>query len=877
MRLVLTHPALPQKRLIYMALVLGLALFSIAPLYAQTGRAVENTEILQKASNYYENGLFLETTELLNPHLASFSPGQKIEAYRLLAKTYIAVDSPDKAEKAVREILEIRPSFQPGVLDPPLFIRLVETVREGSSVVLITSVSKKSENILETPANVLLLTAAEIRRRGYLDLEALLHDLPGFDIARGNGLQYANIAQRGYRTNGTDRTLFLIDGVEENNLFTSNAFISRQYALSNIERVEVIYGPASTMYGANAFTGVINVITKEPENILASGKKFGALSQVNWGQMNTRYLDLTVAGAYQEIHFSVTGRTYKSDEMDQSGYPGWDYKVRDEDFYVDKLTVTGARARELDEKYPDNSLFAVERDASGTAIRIEPTLQAAQQAREFDRQAYGESLPFLNQTDDWVVHAKIKMVNLTIGFQRWRRDEGAIGWYKDESFPTSQQDFAWVPRHNQFYLKYDRTINDQLTFSSFTRYKLHDQDRETQIVRFWGYASGRSDLESLLENSAQAWVGDYYYHISRQLRSEFKTVYEPSPTFNLVSGLEFRTSNIQGDWLRSSQPFPTETAGEAKTAGLPKPSNHFDSRDIGLYSQASYKPIKPIKLTLGLRVDNNKIRASGGYGTVFNSRAAAVAMPGRWIAKMIFSQAFKDADNRTKYAISPGVRDLANPTLEPEGVDNFEVGIGRQIGERIFADVAVYIALYDGAFGEVKVATNDPDLPDSTLQNQSIGSLRIGGVQANLSFKSPSYSAYANYTYTNPYNMESRGREEDKLRISDIASHQLNLGANAVLRERLNLNLRMNYVGERKTGRENTTPSGSPLKQIDSYLIFNGAISYRDIFAQNATLQLMVNNIFDAEYFHPGVRSATSIYRHPQNARNAMLRLLADF
>jgi len=877
MKLVSMHSALPQKYSAAMALVLCATFFCIAPLHAQTGKAVEYTEILQKASNHYENGLFQETIESLNPHLASFSPGQKIEAYRLLAKTYIAVDAPARAEEAVREILEIRPSFQPGVLDPPLFIGLVETVREGSSVVLITSVSKKSENILETPATVLLLTAEEIKRRGYLDLEALLNDLPGFDIARGNGLQYANIAQRGYRTNGTDRTLFLIDGVEENNLFTSNAFISRQYALSNIERVEVIYGPASTMYGANAFTGVINVITKEPENILSSGKKFGVQSQVNWGQMNTRYLDLTLAGAYQGILFSVTGRTYRSDEMDQSEYPDWDYQVRDESFYIDKLTVTGPQAQELDEKFPDNPHFRVERDASGTAIRIEPTLQTAQQARDFDRQAYGESLPFLNQTDDWVVHAKIKMANLTIGFQRWRRDEGAIGWYKDESFPTSQQDFSWVPRHNQFYLKYDRTINDQLSFSSFTRYKLHDQDEETQIVRFWGYASGRSDLESLVEGSAQTWAGDYYYHISRQLRTEFKTVYEPSPAFNLVSGLEFRTSNIQGDWLRSSQPFPAETAGASKTDGLPKPSNHFDSRDIGLYSQASYKPIKTLKLTLGLRVDNNKIRESGGYGTVFNSRAAAVAMPGRWIAKMIFSQAFKDADNRTKYAVSPGVRDLPNPTLEPEGVDNLEISLGRQISEQIFADVAGYIALYDGAFGEVKVATNDPSLPDSTLQNQSIGSLRIGGVQANLNFKSSSYSAYANYTYTNPYNMDPTGREEDRLRISDIATHKLNLGANAALWKHLNLNLRMNYVGERKTGKENTTPSGSPLNQIDSYLIFNGAISYTNILAQNVTLQLMVNNIFDVEYFHPGVRSATSIYRHPQNGRNAMLRLLADF
>ncbi len=62
--------------------------------------------------------------------------------------------------------------------------------------------------------------------------------------------------------------MLLIDGVEDNDLASSTAWISRQFPLSNIDRIEVVYGPASTMYGANAFAGVINVITKEPEQVV---------------------------------------------------------------------------------------------------------------------------------------------------------------------------------------------------------------------------------------------------------------------------------------------------------------------------------------------------------------------------------------------------------------------------------------------------------------------------------------------------------------------------------------------------------------------------------------------------------------------------------
>ena len=70
--------------------------------------------------------------------------------------------------------------------------------------VKISSVSKNAENILETPQTVIVITKEQIKCRAYVDLEQLFHDLPGFDISRGNGTQYSQIYQRGYRSNNTE-------------------------------------------------------------------------------------------------------------------------------------------------------------------------------------------------------------------------------------------------------------------------------------------------------------------------------------------------------------------------------------------------------------------------------------------------------------------------------------------------------------------------------------------------------------------------------------------------------------------------------------------------------------------------------------------------
>jgi len=214
---------------------------------------------LDDASTSYEYGNFIEAIKIINKCIyTGFDEKQQVEGFRILAKTYLAMDNDSSAGNAVYQLLEINPKFQPDYLsDPPKFISILEQIVRRSRAQVVTSVSKKEENINLAPATVIVVTNEQFKRRGYTDYEALLHDLPGFDISRSNGNLYSHIYQRGYRSINTNRTLFLIDGVEENDLWSSNVYLSRQYSLSNLKNIEVVYGPASTMYGSKCQTLII--------------------------------------------------------------------------------------------------------------------------------------------------------------------------------------------------------------------------------------------------------------------------------------------------------------------------------------------------------------------------------------------------------------------------------------------------------------------------------------------------------------------------------------------------------------------------------------------------------------------------------------------
>jgi outer membrane receptor for ferrienterochelin and colicins len=839
---------------------------------------------LSSAIALYEQGQFEPARDAASRCLGKGARrAEKIQAYALLARIELALDNVEEAEAALRRLLDTDSEFQPEIFDAPRFVRLLAEVRRQRQTPVVSSVSKSLESLREAPATVIVITGEEIRRRGYLDIEAVLHDLPGFDFSKRAGASYSNIYQRGYRSLETNRTLLMIDGVEDNDLASSTAWISRQVALSNIDRIEVVYGPASTMYGANAFAGVVNIITKDPKALVAEGRRVGADARVA-SNFDDYSLDGTVAGQSSggAFSWSLTARRWKGDDFDHlEDYPDWDY---DPAFYASvdyqarsSLNVTSpAVAQALVAKYGEASVaryFEVVRDTQGqvAALRLNP--QGAAAARQLDESALaqtvaGERVGFGLPVDDWQLYAKLQTANFLFGVQHWTTKESSDVPLVDTFAASGRNGFLWTPRHTFLFARYSRRFaDDKLSLTSFTQYRRHDLDGSNSANVFLSnYHLGSLGAADLLAGKTPSWNPTYNYRSNDQLRTELTLHYEWSERLSAVGGVELRLSSVGAKNVTSTTERPSETGS------VPSPiagDNQLASRDIGAYLQASWRPWAPFKIVLGGRVDNNKIRVTGGYGTVFNPRVALVHTFRDFVFKGIYAKAFQDAPNFQKFETVPGVRELDNPNLAPETVQNVELSAGWHRGD-FEAQLVGYSADYEGIVAEVSGVACPPELGcETTNQFQNVGRLEIQGLQADASWTPGAFRLGANYTYARP-------RDPDRdLRVGDIASHRVN-AQGGWTRGPLDVELRLNWVLGRMTG-VGTTVDRNPYTEMPDYAILGGAVTYRRL-VPGIDLQLSFENLFDTLYYDPSLRNPSGFpiaARIPQPGRTVYLQIRA--
>ena len=395
-------------RFVWLILLVAACGFLAIPVSA---RAQECSDVnLNEALKLYQIGKFSEAIRMLEPCiLHGFTEKQKVEAFRLSAMTYIAIDSVDKALAETGYLLQINPTYEANLFDPPAFIRMVNNLKLTGGAQVVTSVSKKAESIYEAPATIIVISRDDIQKRGYNDLVELLKDVPGFDLTMFYGPEYTNVYQRGFRQNNSEKTLLLFDGIEENDLWTNWAYIDRQYPLSNIERVEIIYGPASTMYGPNAFAGVINVIMQNSADAIKPGKSIGISAHADYGTYNTTTIDLSISGKRRSISFTVTGRLYHSDEMDLSSQKYFSYNpdVYDAVDYNKLLDISsGAKQYLIAHNLPfTNPYYQLSADSNQLAL----TPLGAETARNLDKSGFdqivnGHKIGFTNQTNRWLLN-----------------------------------------------------------------------------------------------------------------------------------------------------------------------------------------------------------------------------------------------------------------------------------------------------------------------------------------------------------------------------------------------------------------------------------------------------------------------------------------
>lgn len=175
----------------------------------------------------------------------------------------------------------------------------------------VKSASGLEETIKDAPASIVVISKQQIIQRGYTTLSQIFHDLPGFDTYFNHSSRHLNVYQRGYRTPLTTRTLFLINGNVQNDLWSHIAHMQRQIPMANIQRIEILYGPAAVIYGPNAFLGVVNVITEDGSEIMPGEDK--ARLKVSAGSYDTQDIDLGFQGNHGPFRYAISAKLLNSE------------------------------------------------------------------------------------------------------------------------------------------------------------------------------------------------------------------------------------------------------------------------------------------------------------------------------------------------------------------------------------------------------------------------------------------------------------------------------------------------------------------------------------------------------------------------------------
>ena len=159
----------------------------------------------------------------------------------------------------------------------------------------VTTVSRSSERRIDAPAAVTVITGEDIRRYGVDTLADALRLADSVTVARFNGGSWA-IATRGFSAITNNKLLVMIDGRSVYTPLFGGVFWEAQHVpLPDLDRIEIISGPAGTLWGPNAVNGVINIITKrasDTQGALVRGvtgsRERAHLVGRYGGQINTR-------------------------------------------------------------------------------------------------------------------------------------------------------------------------------------------------------------------------------------------------------------------------------------------------------------------------------------------------------------------------------------------------------------------------------------------------------------------------------------------------------------------------------------------------------------------------------------------------------------
>ncbi len=555
-------------------------------------------------------------------------------------------------------------------------------------IAVITTSRTTEQKSSKAAATVYIVTAEQIQRRGYNSLSELLADVPNVRVDNlvdprwNNNLIIRGVT--GSNANANDKFVLLIDGVRANSPTNDIIPIMENYPVHFAKQVEIVFGPSSALYGADAFAGVINIITKSADD-LKKNEIMGVGGSYNYylgnliiGKKVNDKLSYTFSAQYMNDAQPQLSKFYQKEfEKMESNLANGEFNtifgpIKTNVNPIYSQTPLSAYALHANVHYGDFSFsFFKNKSVNPSTIAVSPD-NAVYNAGSF----FGHSVTMGNITYNKIL-GKVQLNSFLVGSQ----------------------------------YNLDPESNFRNVYTGMNTAYLYSVGRMLKLEQLVTYTP----------NSIFSFTlgGTYESFFSNPRGHDLQ-----NPIYN-----------------RSQRPIIIGSIYPNNPQGIEADIPELNFSNAGGLFQAQITPIEKLAITLGGRYDYNS-----RYGGSFNPRAGIVyEINKNFTAKVLYGSAFLapsplaafdqfgsffSLDNGTTY--QSGFFRLPNPNLKPQTIQTFESSINFN-SKKLRINLNGFYSLSEGLFGYGADAANG-NLYNGQFKGWQVGFIEVAvnqGKQTN--------------------------------------------------------------------------------------------------------------------------------------------------
>ncbi|MBS4068113.1 MAG: TonB-dependent receptor [Sulfurimonas sp.] len=680
----------------------------------------------------------------------------------------------------------------------------------------------------ESPASVEIITSKEIENKQVQRADEALTDVAGVYV-RSDANHAPNSWSNAVSLRGIPqytRTAVLVDGVSINNAFSSGVNWS-SIAVDDIEKIEVVKGPFSSLYGGNAMGGVINIIRKEPTK-----QEFNI--KTGYGSNNYKNLELS----YKDKLFDSLGIDINFGSKKSDGYIS-DLVVKTPSNGTGGVDVIG---QQLTTDYKGAAKYIVGDKGEKSWVQDDIGLKLFYYISDDSKITF-----------DYNHHEDETKYN---SFNTYLTDSSGNFIYSgsaqlDATHKTtlSEKDFLFGPNgetSDRFTLSYTNIFSDAVDLDIKTNYLKNNywyvsQTTGAVLNSGPGTFTDVPNEKIFVSGQLNFSLGNYHY---------------------ITMGVDITKNELQKDinTLTNWRDYDSKTTLQRE--------NNGESITKAFFIQDTIDITKKLIAYIGGRYDYwgtegdfkdyiNNVNTSYEKrdDSYFSPKVSLVYLPtNNTTLRTSWGKAFRAPSLSDLYsAYYSGAKLIqSSPNLEPEKISSWEVGFE----QKFITDTQIKATYYENTLTDLMYST---DVSSTLNEKRNAGKAEIKGfeIEVKQAITDDIY-AFTNYTYNKSKMIENDSKPTSiGKELTYVPKKQFNLGVSGNS-DLWNGSIIGSYVGDMYTTDDNTDVIKDVYGAYESYFIVNTKIGYK--IRDYLSASLSINNLFDKEYFQSDMTPGRTVY-----------------